>query len=754
MQGVGTMSAMSAMAAEPREALLELSINGVDRGTVRVIVRDDALLIAEESLRLAGVGTISGARETIGGIVYLDSGKLDPRLKIRYDEENLALIVTADPRLLESTTIDLAESAPRNLEFVDSTSAFVNYALTSENARTPTFISEQGVRFGGALLADSFAVTKDGRFIRSNTSLSFDNPRKSTRIVVGDSISEGGALGGVTRFGGVGYATAFGLNPYFTPFPNQRFAGVVSTPSTADIYINGRQVRSVEIPPGTFNLENLPGVTGAGNIRVVVRNAFGQSQELGTPYYSSTQLLRAGLHDFAYALGFERDPDVSEFGTYRGAVLSLRHRYGLSNAVSVGGFAALNRNKVVAGPEVAFSSPLGTLGLSATASRQARRSGTAASLQYSYQSARFSLGTSFTYLSREYVALGLSHDDDRALTRLDAYLAVPVTRTIDLSLDLSHARFRDAGVNDRISVTTSARLGSNLNLALTLSHAKFSRTPANTSVFLALSVPFGRGGTATASIDADRRGTTEAIQIQKSRPYGEGVGYLVQGAVGQNAASLADVQYQGRYGLYEVSALHASGQDTVRISASGALVAIGGRVLPTRPVQDAYALVRVPGLADVTATLSHQSVGKTDSRGDVFVPNLLPYYGNEVGIDDQDIPLGYTIGQTDRTVAPGYRGGAIVAFPVKKLQAFVGTLEVVREGQSVVPAYGELFVSSVGKTVQSPIGSGGEFYLEEVPATSSTAEIRYPGGTCGFAFNVPLSQERFIQMGKLSCVQH
>ncbi len=259
--------------------------------------------------------------------------------------------------------------------------------------------------------------------------------------------------------------------------------------------------------------------------------------------------------------------------------------------------------------------------------------------------------------------------------------------------------------------------------------------------------------TATASVAFERRGTTEAVQIQRSLPYGEGFGYIVQSSAGAQAVSLADVQYQGRYGLYEVDVIHTPGNTQTTISASGALVAIGGRVLPTRPIQDSYALIRVPGLSGVTGTLSHQSVGKTDAYGDLLVPNLLSYYGNELGIDDQDISLDYAVAATDRVVGTAYRGGAVVAFPVKRLQAVVGTLEVKRGDAIIVPAYGDLSVSANGVTVESPIGARGEFYLEGMPAAGDATILYEGGGICRFKLTAPASTERFNQLGKLTCEQ-
>ena len=53
----------------------------------------------------------------------------------------------------------------------------------------------------------------------------------------------------------------------------------------------------------------------------------------------------------------------------------------------------------------------------------------------------------------------------------------------------------------------------------------------------------------------------------------------------------------------------------------------------------------------------------------MIVPNLMPYYGNKLGIVDQDLPLDYEIQTTEKTIAPPYRGGAVVTFPAMRMRS-------------------------------------------------------------------------------------
>ncbi len=747
---VAALCGLPAWGAEaPIPALLQLSVNGVDKGAARVLLRDGAVFILVSALKDAGFVEVPGTTEDIAGELYVRADAMGPRVRLRYDEDNLILDFTADPSLLAATNVDLA-NAPEKIEYIHNTTGFINYAVTSESLHRPSFLSEQGLSVGGVFLDNTFSVNTRGDFRRINTNATFDNRANLTRVVVGDTVADAGILGGASQIAGVSYAKNFSINPYFTAFPGQRFAGVVSTPSTADVYINGLLVRTVDLPPGPFNLQNLLAVSGAGATRVVLRNAFGLTQELGAPYYLDTHVLRKGLSDFSYTAGFERRSFATSLGSYGGPAGVARHRYGLTDDLTVGGFIAADKRKVAGGPELTITLPIGALAMSGAGSNQQGTAGAAASAQYVFQSTRFSFGGAYTYTSRRYATVGLDRNDDRALRQYSAFAGTRVGG-IDFMFNVNEQKFRDAGKNRQANLTTSTRLADRFNLALTLSHGKTENFRANDAVFLALTMAVGRETTATVSGTYDRDGIGGTLQMQKSRPLGEGLSYLAQTSAGQRAVSIADVQYQGPYGFYEFDATHIDGHTSTTLSAAGAVTFIGGDFYLTRPIQDAYGLIRVPGLPGVTGYLSHQDVGKTDKNGNLLVPSLLSYYGNQLGIEPQNIPLDYSVEQTDRTVAPYYRGGAVVAFAVKRLQAFQGAVMLKVQGETVTPAYGDLSVTVGNETLRSPLGGGGEFYLESLPAGTYPAVVDYQGNACRFSLAVLSSTERFVQMGTLTC---
>jgi outer membrane usher protein len=180
-------------------------------------------------------------------------------------------------------------------------------------------------------------------------------------------------------------------------------------------------------------------------------------------------------------------------------------------------------------------------------------------------------------------------------------------------------------------------------------------------------------------------------------------------------------------------------------------VLAGGRVFATRPVDQGWALVRVPGVEGVRATLERQPAGRTDRQGDLLVPGLLPYYAIRLGIEDADVPATYRVGRTERLVAAPPRGGTLVRFDVRKLRAVEGTVRLAGPAGAVVPAYGTLEVDAPGGPFRSPLAGDGAFWLEDVPPGAHAARVYLGGGVCEFPLTVPEAGDGVVLAGELTC---
>jgi outer membrane usher protein len=240
--------------------------------------------------------------------------------------------------------------------------------------------------------------------------------------------------------------------------------------------------------------------------------------------------------------------------------------------------------------------------------------------------------------------------------------------------------------------------------------------------------------------------------MQQPLPVGTGFGYQLHGeASGMRNASSAMLQYQGAYGRYEVRREMVGTDGHTNVSIAGALVGIGGGLYATRPVRNSFALVRVPGVDGVRAYSSHQEIGRTNRRGNLLIPDLLPYYGNELNIADTDIPIDYTVPDVRVTLAPPYRGGAVVLFPVRRIQRATGTVVLLTSAGEEQPSFGEITLVAAGERMTSPLGNAGEFYFENLPEGRHEASVTHEGRSCVFMLTVPQSTEPAITLGTFKC---
>ncbi|HET7826286.1 MAG TPA: fimbria/pilus outer membrane usher protein, partial [Anaeromyxobacter sp.] len=748
------MAELSAADGAPSPgAPVDLVLNGGAPRPIHALLRGGDALVPVDELAAAGLRNFLGRRELVDGREHVSLDSLAPTVKWDLDERALALRVTAGADLLGTASLDLRPvRRPPGLEIRGDASGFLNYSVQMRSVDRRAYgFAEAGASEGGRLLHSSGQVLPDGRAVRGLSSLTFDDVPGLRRLVVGDAFAGSGGLGGGVLLGGLSLVREYGLDPYFVRSPMPRLSGFTSTPATLDVYVNGVLTRQVPLAAGGYDVTNLPVTTGAGNVQTVLRDAFGRTEVLNWQYYYTSGLLARGLTDYGYAIGFRRLSYGRASFDYGSAVAMGRHRVGVSDSLTVGGRLDAAQDLVSGGPSATIGLPFGTLDLEAAASAQHRVGGAAASAGYSFVSRRLSGGALVRWMSGGYAHAGQRTADDRARLQSSVFAGAPLGSRLTTGVSWTRSDLRDAGISDTVSVRADVVLARGLTLGVSTSRTVLPERAPALDVFASLSWAFAPMSMADVSSQAGDGGRTASAGAQKGLPAGTGYGYRARGGSGRLGDSATGVlQYQWEYGRYEVEydRTPTSG-DAGLATVSGGAVFVGDRFFLSRPVQDGYGLIRV-GVPGIRGFAEGQEIGRTDARGDLLVPSLLPYYGNRLAIADRDVPIEYRIGPTEVLAAPTLRGGVVTSFAVTPMRAVEGELVTDAGGLEVAPAYGDLSVEAPGGPFSSPVGADGRFYVEALPPGRHAAVVEWSGGRCRAFVEVP-EATRMVELGRVRC---
>lgn len=733
-------------------AYLDLYVNEQQHETVLVRLRGGDALIALEDLETAGLHGLSGTREVQEGRELVSLKSLEPVVRFELDQQALAVRLVAPPAMLQKTRVDLTPlQRPRDLVLHKDTTGFFNYSVTGDTTGAFSGSAELGASVQGNLAFTGLNLLPNGRAVRGLSFYAIDDLPELLRMTLGDAVAQSSALGGAMVVAGASVTREFSLDPYFVRQPLPRLSGSILTPSTLDVYVNGALLRQEQLAPGQFEVRNLPVPGGSGQVSYVVRDAFGRTQEFASPYYAASGVLAAGLSEYGYQVGLRR----TNFGTgsfdYDGPALLARHRIGIGDWLTAGYRfeSALPANGALlasGGPAVSLALPVGELDVESALSTEGHTSGAAVALAYSVFTRRFSAGASLRAMTARYANVAQPAAADRPLLQLLGSAGAPLTHTLSLTLESQLSSMRDAGLSTSLALRADLRLTNDLSLAVSGSRMRAPGSSADFGVFATLLYNFGRGTSGDFGANAGQKSGASA-GVQKSLPAGEGYAYAVRSTLqdGQSAVTVAQGQYQGAYGSYLATWSRSGSSQGASATVAGATVLIDDQLMASRPVQDGYALIQVPGLPGVRGYLNNQEIGRTDESGNLLVPSLQPYSANHLSIGDSDIPLSYEIGLTHQLVATPLRGGALVRFDVRKVSTVTGMVRV----EGAVPAYGEMVIDA--RT--SPLGGKGEFWFEGLTAGHHEAQVEFKDGTCRLQFEVPAGAPAALDLGTLSCTR-
>lgn len=779
------------VAAEVRPAetvtmVLSVRVNTVEKGDVFVErTPDNDFLVKVHDLKAMGFRDPPGTPRIIEGEPYIALASFRG-VSFEFNAQRLTLNMTADAGLLSGSNFAMKSQRRGRGAATEAPSAFFNYALTASGAESGGgnvgFSGELGWRLGDyLLLADGNMVRRaDGgrKFVRLMTSVTRDDREKLQRTIIGDFFTPSRDFNTGVGLGGISVSKLYGLNPYFIQFPMHSVGGTVALPSDLEVFLDGQRIRTERLQPGTFELRDILAYGGARNVQLLLRDSFGRTQQLNYSFYFSDQALSKGLHEYSYNAGAMRRGYGVESNRYGPAAFTAFHRYGFSDAITAGMRAEGTRHLLNAGPlATVVLGNAGVVSMALAGSTIAGHDGASGLASYTYQTKTWSAGFSLRRDWGDYASLG----DPPAVTnrKLEGsiYASYSLARG---AISLSHSVLTThTGVTP--SVATSARpfhvatfqdrrvstvsygtplFSGRATLTASVSHVREATTSRN-EAFVGLIVFLEQNYSMAANYRAEKNTNSQSIQLSKSQPIGEGLGFSVD--ADRNANSTGEyVQYRSTLQYNAPAAMLraelgrfrdqlGNSHSDYRLSIAGGVGYAQGHVAFGRPITGSFGIVKVGDLAGVGVSVNGQNMGKTNAQGVVFLPTLTPYYDNDVSIAPENIPIEYSFRTNVQSVSPSSRSGALLEFTLTRIQAFSGMLKYRQDGATKPVEFQEIRINAEGTRQSFQTGRGGEFYVENLKPGTYPATVQVEGTQCLFDIVIPKSDETFVELGELNC---
>lgn len=760
------------------EIIVTVHVNGVARGTAPIL-RDakKQIFVPVTDYRSWGLAVPGGAVVRLKGFDHVDLGRL-PDLQANFDERRIALEITVAAEKLPKNTIDLRWHYPDALQPAQ-TSAFFNYALTvtgdeSFNQSQTQVTTEAGARVGDTLFYTSGTYrdrTADRGYTRLETNATYDRRDTLQRFIAGDFFTPVREFTSSFPMGGVSFSKYYPMDPFLVRYPTLSLNTTAALPSQVEVRIDGNVVARQQVQPGPVDVVNITGYTGARNVQVVVRDAFGREQALQQPFYFTDVALKKGLHDYSYNAGFLRENFGVESNDYGPLAFTGFHRYGFTDTLTLGLDGQARDGMINAGPIATVLLPgAGIAGAGASVSNGGGETGYAGSLFYSFVAPRYSVSANARYFGDSFRLLPSGGPSATRLfaTATASYSPGPAG-TISTSYTVTEPRSLDSLYAWNVGYNTSFFRGRGL---LTLGYTKNWGLIDQWLGSVTFRYFLDRDYSVVAS--ATRAGSvkSQSLSLEKTTPVGEGYGFSIgpgriESPQGTSTLANAYGQYNGRYAAvlarYVGSSNDRVDRGLAEISVASGVGYVPGRFFVSRPLTDSFAVVKVGDVADVPVTANGQFMGTTDEQGEVVVSPMISFYDNYISFEQRAVPLDHNFSSSRLIVSPAFRSGSYLKFDVKKQRAVLGRLEQEIDGKRVAIEFRELKAIRAGVDrasweaqygprffIQSFTAKGGEFYIEQLEPGEWTLQVE-GDLACVATIQVPKTEEALTDLGAVLC---
>lgn len=751
---------------ELRSALLKAEVNGTDTGltTVYLLRRCGGVLSRPADLEHIRLKTAGLPIIQVNGHDFISLASI-PNLSWQVDEAAAKLLIESDPSNFYPTVLDMAREQPPALS-PSASGAFLNYGafFIDQSDADSSYTGNVGLGlFGGwgTLVSDWIVLDRDDDpFARLNTTYQLDFPEYIASLRVGDAFTRAGTWGSGRPIGGIQLQTNFATRPGMLVSPVQMMEAL--TARNAVLNLNTRPLGDADArsspyfygslataPHGPVQVTNLPTFSN-GEYELRVRDALGREQTIRQPYYFSQGLLREGLSDYSYELGWVRQGFLTD--QYDEEMLSATHRYGLTNQITLEGHLEAIKSRQALGGSMLVSIPwagVATITAAATRADDQVDTGVHSALSLENRYRRFAYALRHERFSEAFLLPADPSTSNVLQHRSVITGSSQLLANSSVSLSLSDSQFRNNTGFRALRMNFNQRLPRGIQI--TLFGSQNLEPDENWSTGASLSFPLSallpqsavqryRSGfdprrtrlNALATTSENQRSVSQLRAHSSLDTLGGFLGVSYAQTLQPETAQTLSASWTNQSVGLLAGVTERPDRTVTTAGLSSALVWIGGRLKPTRSVYNSFALVRLgEDNAGVRVNGRH-----TDAQGDVLLSPLQPYFDNPVQINATDLPSNVRPNALSTIVNPRFRSGVIIEADLPLIRdALVRILIKDEQGETQPLPHGAL-VFLAGSEDSFPVGRDGRVYLYGL-ASSNVISVHWKGRRCALEVTLP-----------------
>ncbi|MDB5900700.1 MAG: fimbrial biosis outer rane usher protein [Ramlibacter sp.] len=754
-----TPAATQPAATETGERVLpvEVTVNGGSGGIWPIVSRDGVLYAPVEAFtawRLqvrpdAPVIDYRGFRHFPVAAV--------PGLSARLDSETATLELTVAAGSFAATRLTREQSSvlPRTPVVP---AAFLNYDLTYNRTSGATsasglgLLGELGWSGSWGVLTQTFvgrnlATSADRSLLRLDTSYRRDLPDSGYTFTAGDSVFRTGLLGRPAYFGGLQFGTNFGLAPYINRQPIPLIAGQTSTPSTVQLYVNDVLRQTSNLPAGPFTLDNLPTLSGNGDVTVRVRDILGRETLITQPFLVTADLLASGTNDWSVEVGKLRLDLGTDSAHYGEPFASGMLRRGLSATSTAEGRLELSRTRSALG--LAAVHAIGANWLTRAGAMVGRDDAVGGGhhwlLGVERPGVQTSLAATLEGSSRNFRSLG---EDLASLPpRLQAAAQASYTASwgrVGLALAVQSTYDRAPVATYSLNYSTTVRANWQLN-----TFASFARgSVKGHTIGAVLTVPLDKQTSTSTSLQVQGSSTEFYSSVSHSPSAPTGWAWRAIAAHQHEARAEGGAYYISPYGVFSGELSATQRTTDMRFAATGGALWTQNRLFALPRFDGSAALVEVTGYPEVGVGLGAAQMGRTDAGGIALVNRLAAYQKNPIRLDANDLPVSAEIDSIEVEAVPPWRSVAKVDFRVRGGRAAL--IHISLDDGDVAPAGATVHIEGEDRVFY--VARRGEAYVTGLKVDNNRLFMRWRDARC--QLDVPLprgAQEEISRVGPVRC---